>query len=354
MGATYKRGYIEGQRVEKSMKIILAMFSRNDKVLGISNTLRDMGHDVVPAYTDEYTQNCTYIEKKIDKLGFHKYKNAYNSAWLNRVYEIIVKTKAKVLFFINLPAYLLLPEDLQNLHDMISVKCWFVDAVFDHPEYMPYYQFMDNIYVFEKNDIDYLRKRNIYNVEYVPVGYNMNYHKLNVQSPDLDIIFIGSPFKNRLQILEAISEQAIKKKWKLKIIGPFYNRKNFWKKYLGGVKYPHIARFLENRSVTADEANQLYNNARICLNIHDVKHKSLNPRSFDILAAGGFEIVDVRSDYIGEIQPDKALVAYKDINELLAKIEHYLNNDEEREKIAEYGHEHNIYSMEYSLGQVLN
>lgn len=339
---------------EYKIKIILAMFSRNDRVLGISNTLMAMGHEVIIAYTDEYAYSCSYVEKKLDELGVHKGRNAYNKGWLVGVYDIIDSAKADVFLFINIPVHILSVEDLQKIHNKVTVKCWFVDGVHEHLELLPYYQFIDNIYVFERNDIDYLRERNVHNVEYVPVGYNMNYHKLAIRSPELDIIFIGSPFKNRLQILEAISKQAIKQKWKLKIIGPFYNRKYFWKKYLGGVKYPYIARFLENRSVSADEANQLYNNARICLNIHDVKHKSLNPRSFDILAAGGFEIVDVRDGYVGDIQPDKALATYRDINELLAKIEYYLNNDAEREKIAEYGHEHNIYSMEYSLGQVLD
>ena len=90
------------------------------------------------------------------------------------------------------------------------------------------------------------------------------------------------------------------------------------------------------------------------MNIHDTKHKSLNPRSFDILAAGAFEIVDMRSGYVGDIQPGKALVEFKGIDDLLTKIEYYLANDEERETIAQYGYEHNIYSMEYSLRKVLD
>ena len=59
------------------MNIILAMFSRNDSVLGITNTLKTMGHKVTIAYTDEYTQKCSYWEKKINKLGFHKIGRAH-------------------------------------------------------------------------------------------------------------------------------------------------------------------------------------------------------------------------------------------------------------------------------------
>ena len=62
----------------------------------------------------------------------------------------------------------------------------------------------------------------------------------------------------------------------------------------------------------------------------------------------------MRSGYVGDIQPGKALVEFKGIDDLLTKIEYYLANDEERETIAQYGYEHNIYSMEYSLRQVLD
>ena len=57
---------------------------------------------------------------------------------------------------------------------------------------------------------------------------------------------------------------------------------------------------------------------------------------------------------MGDIQPGKALVEFKGIEDLLTKIEYYLANDEERETIAQYGYEHNIYSMEYSLRKVLD
>ena len=336
------------------MNIILAMFSRNDNVLGITNTLKSMGHKVTIAYTDEYTQKCSYWEKKINKLGFHSRRNAYIKEWIASVHDMIMKNQAELLLFVNLPAYLLSVEDLQKLHDIITIKCWFVDGVSDHPEYIPYYSYIDNIYVFEESDISFLAKYKIKNVQYIPVGYNMNYHKLKVKSIELDVSFMGSPFKNRLQILEAVAIKEVKKNWKQKIMGPFYSTKYFWKKFIFEHKYPNITRFLENGSVTSGEVNKLYNNSRICLNIHDTKHKSLNPRSFDILAAGAFEIVDMRSGYVGDIQPGKALVEFKGIDDLLTKIEYYLANDEERETIAQYGYEHNIYSMEYSLRKVLD
>lgn len=335
------------------MKIILAIFSRNDRVLGVSEVLKKMGNQVMVVYTDDYSCNCSYLERKVDELGISYLRNKYARKWVNNVYNMITENKADILLFVNLPVELIFPEELEKLHNKIKIKCWFVDTVCDHPECIPYYKHIDGIYVFEERDVLFLNNMEVSNIQYVPVGHNMNYHKIHIQSDKSDIVFIGSPFKNRLQILEVVAIQAVKKKWKLRIVGPFYEKKYFWKRFVFEYKYPNIKKFLKNGSVSADEANKIYNNSKICLNIHDTKHKSLNLRSFDILAAGAFELVDKRNGYIGAIQPDKALVEFTDLDDLLRKIEHYLINDEEREKIAIYGYDHNIYSMEYSLKQVL-
>ena len=51
------------------MKIILAIFSRNDRVLGVSEVLKKMGNQVMVVYTDDYSCNCSYLERKVDELG---------------------------------------------------------------------------------------------------------------------------------------------------------------------------------------------------------------------------------------------------------------------------------------------
>ncbi len=334
------------------MKIILAIFSRNDKVLNVSQTLLNMGHEVELAYTDEYTYSCSYVAKKIDKLGFHGGRKRYNQEWLSMVHNIIDHQKSELLLFVNLPGYLFAPKDLCQLQKKIRVKCWFVDGIFDHPEYLGYYPYIDHIYTFEYGDIQFLAKHGI-EADYVPVGYNIQYYQDRSIRKTIDVSFMGSPFKNRLTLLEDLAEKAIEKKWHLCIIGPFYKKEYFWKKWIFARKYPNISKFLLNKSVAPEEANKLYNESKICLNIHDIKHKSLNPRSFDILATGAFEMVDVRDNYIGDIRPPQAMITFDSIDDMLAKVEYYLFYDGARKTIAEFGHAHNIYSMEYSLKQIL-
>ncbi len=56
------------------------------------------------------------------------------------------------------------------------------------------------------------------------------------------------------------------------------------------------------------------------------------------MGAGGFELVDYKSALEELFDPEKEIVYYKDNKELLEKIDYYLNNEKERQKIAERGH----------------
>ena len=96
------------------MKIILAIFSRNDRVLGVSEVLKKMGNQVMVVYTDDYTCNCSYLERKVDELGINYLRNKYARKWVNNVYNMITENKADILLFVNLPVELIFPEELEK------------------------------------------------------------------------------------------------------------------------------------------------------------------------------------------------------------------------------------------------
>lgn len=336
------------------MKIVLAIYSRNNSILQIDKTLKKMGHDVKVVYTDEYTQCCSYLSKKLDKLGFKSGRKAFEDGWKKSLLLLIDDVNPDMVLFVNLPGYMLLPKDLQKISSKTRVYIWFVDGIQDHPEYEAYYSYTDKIAVFELQDVEYLKRLNVKNVAYVPVGYSDVYDVGKNTNRTIDISFVGSPFKNRLEILEPLASEAIRKGWNLKIYGPFYKESYIWKKYLLKNKYPCLFKFLNNGSVMAGDVANIYAMSKIVLNIHDERHYSPNPRTFDILATGTLEICDQRANYVGNLQPDKALVVFKNTEELLLKIGYYLSHPLERESIAGYGQEHNVYSMAYSLQRILD
>ena len=319
------------------MRVLLSIFSINEQILHIQKALQSLGCEVEVLYTDSYRQICPYYMKKIDELGFHSGKQKYLASIRRKVDTLLQEFHPDIVLFINTPKDILAVEDVQHINQYAKTICWFVDGISDHPEIIDYLKVFHQIYVFEHGDVDYLNQLSLKGT-YLPVGYNDAFRHVQQQEKQIDILFIGSPFHNRLQILEQVSMAACQNEWKLKIIGPFYDEKYPWKKMLFQKKYPYIYRYLENKRVSSEEAATLYAKTKICLNIHDTKHKSPNPRTFEILAVGSFELIDQR-DYWGVLTPGKDIIAYSNIENLITNIEFYLDNESERNNIAHRGSE---------------
>lgn len=322
------------------MKIICGIFSRNNYILHIEEALRAMGHEVQVFLTDDYRQVCSYPQKKLDKLGFLNGRRKYICKWKQQFLQAIDTMRPDRILFVNSPRAVLTVQDLLDIHERVPLICWFVDGIASHPELAAYYPCFHKLYVFEKSDVDYLREQYDVVARYCPVGYNEAYANVPARvAKTLDILFIGSPFHNRLAILEPLAEYAEQKCWNMQVYGPFYDAEYFWKQYLFSRRYPHLARCLVNGTVSSEIAASLYSKAKICLNIHSVANRSPNPRTFEILATKSFEIVDERDGYAGLLRPGIDLEIFCGFDDLCAKVQYYLQNADERVRIASHGRE---------------
>ena len=330
------------------MKIVLGIFSRNDKILLVSETLKKLGHDVRVVYTDAYRMICPYYKKKLDKLGLHGDRVKYEQNWKENLYRLVDDFIPQLVLFVNAPTDILKPDDLAYVQEKCKTACWFVDGISYEKGLVPYFPYFDDIFVFEECDVNYLKQLGK-DATYLPVGYNSAFKKMDL-SQDIDISFIGSPFPNRLKLLDVVARAAEENNWNLKIIGPFYDTKYPWKKFLFKYKHPHIDKFLENRTVSPAEASEIYNRSKICLNIHAEKHKSPNPRTFEIMATGAFELMDYR-EYCG-IAREGNIVTYRNPNELIERVIQYLDDHEARNKIASNGY--NVTVNRLSMENVIN
>ena len=78
-------------------------------------------------------------------------------------------------------------------------------------------------------------------------------------------------------------------------------------------------------------------------------------RVFDIMSVGGF----VMSNYQEELEelfvPDKEIVLFKDIPELLDKVNYYLSHEEERIRIAMNGYKkvREQYDIQHAVSKIL-
>ena len=114
-------------------------------------------------------------------------------------------------------------------------------------------------------------------------------------------------------------------------------------------------KYLYNGRIAPECTASLYARSKICLNIHLPAHKGVNPRTFEIMATGSFQIIDEREDYAG-LAPGQDLAVFHSTEDLIEKISYYLAHEEERERIAAHGHAAVLgrYSMEASLNRILN
>ncbi len=88
------------------------------------------------------------------------------------------------------------------------------------------------------------------------------------------------------------------------------------------------------------EMPRVFKQSRINLNITLRSIKSGIPlRGFDIMGAGGFLLSNYQADFLKLFTPGEDFVYYESKDDLLRKIDYYLEHEEERQMIAKNGHD---------------
>lgn len=107
--------------------------------------------------------------------------------------------------------------------------------------------------------------------------------------------------------------------------------------------------------LSADKFVEVYQRTKIGFNIHQ-EYGPTNMRTYELPANWAMLICD-NWKWLNELfELWKEAVSYKDIDEAIEKIEYYLENDEERVKIAEAGYRKSVnnYRMEQSFKKMMD
>jgi len=160
---------------------------------------------------------------------------------------------------------------------------------------------------------------------YIPTAIDPDYYKLKSLSKEeiikyfCDVCFVGAFDDRRERILSKVSEiEGIN----LKIFG--------WK----GWEESSLASLYQG-PLDVEQMVKLYNFAKICLNMHvEPITNCANLKTFEIPAAGGFQLSDYRKDIGGLFEKGKEIEIFKNEDELRSKIKFYLNNEDLRKNIA--------------------
>lgn len=174
------------------------------------------------------------------------------------------------------------------------------------------------------------KEKGIDKVEFLPLAFDPRFfRKLNLKK-DFDILYVGT-IKGRKLGYREILKPAIEKFGKrVTLVGWELNEKGLDKASI----MPPVPWY---------ELTFLFNRTKIVLNIHVDKNReregTFNYRDFETPGSGAFVI----SDYVERMElcyePKKELIMIQDPKETLEILEYYLENEEERNKIAQRGYE---------------
>jgi spore maturation protein CgeB len=96
------------------------------------------------------------------------------------------------------------------------------------------------------------------------------------------------------------------------------------------------------RRLATEEVVRVYNACDIVLNLHSspeaadgvARQDFVNPRTFEVAACGGFQLVDRVAGLEGLFKPGVELAAYRSEDELVEMARHYLERPGERAALA--------------------
>ncbi len=143
---------------------------------------------------------------------------------------------------------------------------------------------------------------------------------------ECDLSFAGAGYYNRIQFFKGLTDYAFK------IWGVNWGDRDVARLVVGG-----------ERRFDNEEFMKIVAGSKINLNLHssnahdgvDPKCDAINPRVFEIAAAGGFQLCDPCVGLERFFDYETELPVYRDLRELRAHIDHFLAHPEERRAIAE-------------------
>jgi spore maturation protein CgeB len=317
--------------------------------------LAELGHEAAQCNYIQFAVGSPYWMRKLHKWGYDRFECDHLARWESALIEVCTQFRPDRCLILNgnwiSPAVL---ERLRNKGQRITL--WMIDSISRMPETEHGLRYYDRIFSFDHRDGPYLLDKLGVHCEYCPVGYDARIYKpAEGIAKDIDVSFVGVPVARRVGILREVAEHAKRRGYRLAAFGHYWDARYFWKKNRFARKQPFLHAYVHNHYLSPKEAASVYQRSKICLNIHIPDHEGVNPRTFEILGTGSFQLTD-RKPMLDQLLTDgEDVVVYEDIPELLLKIEHYLHAETEREQIAKTGHHRasSSYSIVHSVERIL-
>lgn len=231
--------------------------------------------------------------------------------------------------------------ELKEILRRKNTRMYFVDSVKSFPAPMDFMDIFKKVYVFEKQDLEFVKDTYGIDAELVTGGtsYYLFEDKIRAQREKVyDLCFVGLATPKRLEYLDAIASWCQEHGKSFFVAGHFWHTNNKLNYFIGGLKFrlrhPVLAKYVQNRFIQPCDLAGIYAKSRIVLNINISYHKSLNQRTFDIMFSRSLLVCDEQDVGDALIKPGRDFVMCRSIEDMIEKIAYYLQQEDEREKIA--------------------
>ena len=226
----------------------------------------------------------------------------------------------------------------------ICTVLWTTDAPFNFKPIINVAPLYDHIFCQGTEAVELLNRAGIEGTQWLPVACDPNVHSSVEISPEErrhygnDVVFAGSYYPNRAELFERLVD------FNLGIWGPGWEKLDQKSKLIGCIRGTYTP---------PSEWSKIYSASKIILATHyqDPERKipvyQASPRIFEALACGAFVISDNQRDVFLLFKDSQHLVRFDGPNNLMEKIQYYINHYEERKKIADRGREEVIKNHTY-------
>ncbi|MEM3373806.1 MAG: glycosyltransferase [Candidatus Woesearchaeota archaeon] len=297
----------------------------------IKKTLENLGHE---------TKSFNY---RFFKLQHFKFSNK-----LLNEYMVFQATRYKPDLVLVNKGESILPKTIEKIK---KIDCKAVSWNPDEPfGYLDSFNRIENVseydayFTYDKQYLNPLKKLNK-NVFHLPPGADpFEVHKevmeLEKRKFSADLCLVGTAYKNRIELLSKFSN------YKLKLAGPKWDKAP---KKLAEQALPRVS---------IREMVSMFNESKIVLNHYGESKYFIvpNPRTFEIPASRSFQLTNMSREVEDYFKPNKEIVVYKDEQEFKELVDYYLDDDQERNEIAQKGYERVLkeHTMENRIKKMLD
>ncbi|OPA80619.1 spore maturation protein cgeB [Paenibacillus selenitireducens] len=197
----------------------------------------------------------------------------------------------------------------------------------------------DHVFTLELNSVPYYQSLGHKSVHYLAFGFHPEQYRpiSTISKLRRDVSFIGSGYWNRVAYFDQLTPYLAKKN--VVLSGLWWDRLRDYETMQSKIEL--------DKWMGPQETSDIYNGSKIVINMHrahddtsvnsnTTKITALSPniRTFEISASGTLQLTDIRDDLARYYTPGVEIETYSSPEELIEKVEFYLNHEKERREIA--------------------